>query len=36
MQGPFQVFTVADSNKLELKLIKLGPPYNMSYIVEKV
>ena len=34
MQGLFQVFTVADSNKLELKLIKLGPQYNMSYIVE--
>jgi membrane fusion protein (multidrug efflux system) len=35
MQGSFQVFTVADSNKLELKLIKLGPRYNMSYIVEE-
>jgi membrane fusion protein, multidrug efflux system len=35
MQGLFQVFTVADSNKLELKLIKLGPQYNMSYIVEE-
>jgi membrane fusion protein (multidrug efflux system) len=34
MQGLFQVFMVADSNKLELKLIKLGPQYNMSYIVE--
>lgn len=34
MQGSFQVFTVADSNKLDLKLIKLGPRYNMSYIVE--
>ena len=33
MQGSFQVFTVADSNKLELKFIKLGPRYNMSYIV---
>jgi membrane fusion protein, multidrug efflux system len=35
MQGSFQVFTVADSNKLDLKLIKLGPRYNMSYIVEE-
>ena len=34
MQGLFQVFTVADSNKLNLKLIKIGPQYNMSYIVE--
>jgi membrane fusion protein (multidrug efflux system) len=35
MQGSFQVFTVADSNKLNLKLIKLGPQYNMSYVVEQ-
>jgi membrane fusion protein, multidrug efflux system len=35
MQGSFQVFTVADSNKLDLKLIKLGPRYNMSYVVEE-
>jgi membrane fusion protein (multidrug efflux system) len=34
MQGLFQVYTVADSNKLALKLIKIGPQYNMSYIVE--
>jgi membrane fusion protein, multidrug efflux system len=34
MQGLFQVFNVADSNKLDLKLIKIGPQYNMSYIVE--
>ena len=34
MQGLFQVFTVGDSNKLSLKLIKIGPQYNMSYIVE--
>jgi membrane fusion protein (multidrug efflux system) len=34
MQGLFQVYTVADSNKIDLKLIKLGPVYNMSYIVE--
>jgi membrane fusion protein, multidrug efflux system len=34
MQGIFQVYTVADSNKIDLKLIKLGPVYNMSYIVE--
>jgi membrane fusion protein (multidrug efflux system) len=34
MQGLYQVFTVADSNKLELKLISVGPRYNMSYIVE--
>jgi membrane fusion protein (multidrug efflux system) len=35
MQGLYQVFTVGDSNKLDLKLIKLGPQYNMSYIVEE-
>jgi hypothetical protein len=34
-QGLFQVFTVADSNKLELRLITLGPRYNLSYIVEE-
>jgi membrane fusion protein (multidrug efflux system) len=34
MQGMFQVFTVADSNKLNVKLIKIGPKYRMSYIVE--
>jgi membrane fusion protein, multidrug efflux system len=34
MQGMFQVFTVGDSNKLSLKLIKIGPQYNMSYVVE--
>jgi membrane fusion protein (multidrug efflux system) len=35
MQGMFQVFAVGDSNKLKLKLIKIGPQYNMSYIVEE-
>ncbi len=34
MQGLFQVFTVGDSNKVNIKLIKIGPSYNMSYIVE--
>jgi membrane fusion protein, multidrug efflux system len=34
MQGMFQVFAVGDSNKLSIKLIKIGPQYNMSYIVE--
>jgi len=34
MQGSFQVFTVADSNKLTLKLIKIGPQYNMSYVID--
>ena len=34
MQGMFQVFTLADSNKLELKLVKVGPAYNMSYVIE--
>ena len=34
MQGLYQVYTVGDSNKIDLKLIKLGPTYNMSYIVE--
>jgi membrane fusion protein (multidrug efflux system) len=34
MQGLFQVFTVGDSNKIAIKLINLGPAYNMSYIVE--
>ncbi len=35
MQGLYQVFTVADSNKLNLKLIKIGPKYNMSYVVDE-
>ena len=35
MQGLYQVFTVADSNKLNIKLIKIGPKYNMSYIVDE-
>ena len=34
MQGLYQVFTVSDSNKLNLKLIRIGPQYNMSYIVD--
>jgi membrane fusion protein (multidrug efflux system) len=34
MQGLFQIFTVGDSNKIAIKIIKLGPSYNMSYIVE--
>jgi membrane fusion protein (multidrug efflux system) len=34
MQGLFQIFTVGDSNKIAIKLVKLGPSYNMSYIVE--
>jgi membrane fusion protein (multidrug efflux system) len=34
MQGLFQVFTVGDSNKIALKLIKIGTQYNMSYIVD--
>ena len=33
MQGMFQVFTVGDSNKINIKLISIGPAYNMSYIV---
>jgi membrane fusion protein (multidrug efflux system) len=35
MQGMFQVFAVGDSNKISIKLLKLGPSYNMSYIVEE-
>jgi membrane fusion protein (multidrug efflux system) len=34
MQGLYQVFTVNDSNKLALKLITIGPQYNMSYLVD--
>jgi membrane fusion protein, multidrug efflux system len=34
MQGMFQVYTVGDSNKIDIKLIKIGPAYNMSYIVD--
>ena len=34
MQGLFQVFAVTDSNKVEIKNIKVGPAYNISYIVE--
>ena len=35
MQGLFQVYAVGDSNKISIKLLKLGPSYNMSYIVEE-
>jgi membrane fusion protein (multidrug efflux system) len=35
MQGLFQVYTVGDSNKISIKLLKLGPAYNMSYVVEE-
>ena len=35
MQGLYQVFAVGDSNKLSLKLVKIGPQYNMSYVVEE-
>jgi len=35
MQGLYQVYTIADSNKIDLKLIKLGPAYNMCYVVEE-
>jgi membrane fusion protein (multidrug efflux system) len=34
MQGLFQIYTVGDSNKIAIRLIRLGPSYNMSYIVE--
>jgi membrane fusion protein (multidrug efflux system) len=34
MQGIYQVFALGDSNKLNVRLLKLGPAYNMSYIVE--
>ncbi len=34
MQGMFQVFTVGDSNKLALRLVKVGPAYKMSYVIE--
>jgi membrane fusion protein (multidrug efflux system) len=34
MQGIFQVFIVGDSNKVAIKMIKPGPAYNASYIVE--
>jgi membrane fusion protein, multidrug efflux system len=34
MQGIFQVYVVADSNKVELRNITLGPVYNISYVVE--
>lgn len=34
MQGLYQIFSLGDSNKIAIKLIKLGPSYNMSYIVE--
>lgn len=35
MQGLYQVYTVGDSNKISIKLLKLGPPYNMSYVVDE-
>jgi membrane fusion protein (multidrug efflux system) len=34
MQGLFQVFTVGDSNKVDIRNVSIGPAYNMSYIVE--
>jgi membrane fusion protein (multidrug efflux system) len=34
MQGLYQIYTVGDSNKIAIRLIKIGPSYNMSYIVE--
>jgi membrane fusion protein (multidrug efflux system) len=34
MQGLFRVFVVADSNKVAIRNIKIGPTYNISYIVE--
>ena len=34
MQGLFQVFILADSNRVEIKNVKLGSAYNISYIVE--
>jgi membrane fusion protein, multidrug efflux system len=34
MQGLFQVFALADSNKVEIKNVKIGPAYNISYVVE--
>jgi membrane fusion protein (multidrug efflux system) len=34
MQGLYQVFAVGDSNKISPRFIKLGPVYNMSYIVD--
>jgi membrane fusion protein (multidrug efflux system) len=35
MQGLFQIYTVGDSDKISIKLVKIGPSYNMSYIVEE-
>lgn len=35
MQGMFQVYTLADSNKIEPRFIKLGPAYKMSYVVDQ-
>jgi len=34
MQGLYQVYLVGDSNKVNIKLIQIGPAYNTSYIVE--
>ena len=34
MQGIFQVYAVGDSNKVDIRMIKPGPVYKMSYIVE--
>jgi membrane fusion protein, multidrug efflux system len=34
MQGIFQVYTVGDSNKVDIRMIKPGPVYKTSYIVE--
>jgi membrane fusion protein (multidrug efflux system) len=35
MQGMFQVFALADSNKIEPRFVRLGPAYNMSYVVDQ-
>lgn len=35
MQGIFQVYTVSDSNKVALKIVKTGPVYEDAYIIEK-
>ncbi len=33
-QGIFQLFTVNDSNKVELKMVKVGPVYKDAYVIE--
>jgi membrane fusion protein (multidrug efflux system) len=34
IQGIYQVYTLADSNRVAMKIVKPGPPYKDAYIIE--